>query len=617
MKRAPAFLAAVIAAILIAFVVSRPPSPKGANAAATDFSAARAMTDVRAIARAPHPTGSAENARVRAYLMDRLRGLGLAVSTQRVPLEEKALKRLGFWSGADAASVPAVNIVGLLPGRDRSRPAILLMAHYDTVWASPGAPDDSAGVAVALEIVRALKAGPPPARDLIILFTDAEELGLDGARGFFNGNPLAAHVGAAVNLESRGGGGRAIMFETGADNGALIELYRRSVAHPFANSLAVFVYKLLPNDTDFTIPREKGINGFNFAFSGKSSLYHSPLATPDRLDPAPLQHMGGQALAVTRALVTAEKLPPRAPDAVFGDVLGLFVIAYPAAIGWAVLAISAGLLLFASARARGAGMRLGEIGGGIAAGLALALHAVLLLGLVNLLSGAGPEANYYDRLAALPRLEAQTALLCAVVFIAVAMTARPARRWLTLVPAVVLTGALLLFGGWSPVLVGIGLVAAATAFFAWPAPANLWGGWLGLCLLVFVLALAAQFAAPAAGAFLAWPLVLASAMAAAVAFADPKREGRLQLWLFAIPAAIGLAQLLSLAHITFQSLGADTPGALGIFLLLAGLFLWPLAPAGGKKMRWTAMLFLIVAVGLALWVRLDPIAPSVPPYSIS
>ena len=36
-----------------------------------------------------------------------------------------------------------------------------------------------------------------------------------------------------------------------------------------SNSLAVFVYELMPNGTDFTIPKERGVQGINLAFIGR------------------------------------------------------------------------------------------------------------------------------------------------------------------------------------------------------------------------------------------------------------------------------------------------------------------------------------------------------------
>ena len=79
-----ALVAAIIGAALLAVLATTPPAARGLDAPAVDFSAERAMTDVRAIARAPHPTGSADNARVRAMLAERLSGLGLTVRVRRI-----------------------------------------------------------------------------------------------------------------------------------------------------------------------------------------------------------------------------------------------------------------------------------------------------------------------------------------------------------------------------------------------------------------------------------------------------------------------------------------------------------------------------------------------------
>src|SRR5437764_5649031 len=53
------------------------PAPLPADAPVESFSAGRAFVDISAIAKAPHPTGSPENARVRQYLFQRMRELGL------------------------------------------------------------------------------------------------------------------------------------------------------------------------------------------------------------------------------------------------------------------------------------------------------------------------------------------------------------------------------------------------------------------------------------------------------------------------------------------------------------------------------------------------------------
>ena len=566
-------------AAIIGFGAQRTPLPKPATAPAMDFAAGRAMADVRIIAKAPHPTGSAANIEVRTYLTGRLQALGFMVRQSRVTLPEKARMRM---ASRGAPAEYAINIIALRPGRDPAAPAVAVMAHYDSVPGSPGAADDAAGVAAALEIARAIPR-QAQARDLVLLFTDAEEAGLNGARDFFGeiakdapqgtpplrGDPLAGRIGAVINLEARGGGGRAMMFETGPGNGAMVALFRQVVSDPAANSLAVKIYELLPNNTDFTPAKQRGLSGVNFAFVGDAWQYHSPLATPDALDQGALQHIGGQALAITRALLTVAELPAAAPDAVFSDVLGVFIIAYPPAFGWVVVAAIALALLFV-ARRRAPQWRGYQVAGGAGDGLGAALAAAVLLYAGNLLSGADGPTNYYDRLAALPRLELIALLL---------------------VPA----GMALMLG-----------VAAGRR--------NVWGGWLGLALLNFAGVVAVQVMLPAAAPILAWPLLVAT-----LALLPAAAGGRLAgtgLLLPAAAAAFGLAMIGGVAHFALLGVGITMPGAIAIFVPLLLLLLWPLLPAMTRRAALLAALALIVAAAaLALWVRLDPLAASVPPYA--
>lgn len=396
------FLLVVALALGLGVLGTTPPGPAPASAPAGTFSAGRAMADVAEIARAPHPTGSADNARVRAYLAARMQALGMAVSTRDATLEPRALKRWRTWSGEAAANPPLHSLVGVLPGTDPKAPALLLMAHHDSVWGSPGAADDSAGVAALLETVRALKARGATRRDVIVLLTDGEELGLQGAHAFFAGDPLLAHVGVVVNAEARGGGGRTSLFQTGKGNGDAVALFSGAAARPSGTSLSAYVYSVLPNNTDLTEALRAPWPAYNFAFIGRPGLYHSPKATPERLDQGALQDVGAQVLALTAALDAAPHLPARAADVVFFDLFGLTMVHYPAWLGWVMLGISA-LVLARAARGssgigRGAGRMLGLIMG---SGVALAALKALAL--------AGTGANYYDGLAAIPLLEAMVA----------------------------------------------------------------------------------------------------------------------------------------------------------------------------------------------------------------
>ena len=132
MKSLLAFLAVLGLSLVIASAAIQPPSPVSADAAETDFSAERAMSDIRRIARAPHPTGSAENRHVRDYLVRRLEDMGLEVSIQRA---EVLRARDPGW----AAGAVVENIVATLPGEDRVAPVFLLLSHSDPARGSPGA----------------------------------------------------------------------------------------------------------------------------------------------------------------------------------------------------------------------------------------------------------------------------------------------------------------------------------------------------------------------------------------------------------------------------------------------------------------------------------------------
>jgi hypothetical protein len=64
--------------------------------------------------------------------------------------------------------------VGVVPGRDRSLPPVLLGAHYDSVIDAPCVDDNSTSVALNLAIAEEYVLRPLE-RDLVIAFFDAEE----------------------------------------------------------------------------------------------------------------------------------------------------------------------------------------------------------------------------------------------------------------------------------------------------------------------------------------------------------------------------------------------------------------------------------------------------------
>ena len=171
----------------------------------------------------------------------------------------------------------------------------MLLTHYDSnPHSSLGASDAGSGVVTILEGVRAFLAkNKQPKNDIIILISDAEELGLLGAKAFVDAHNWAKDVGLILNFEARGSGGPSYMLmETNGKNSKLLsEFLKAKPNFPAANSLMYSIYKMLPNDTDLTVFREDAdINGFNFAFIGDHFDYHTAQDSYERLDRETLLH---------------------------------------------------------------------------------------------------------------------------------------------------------------------------------------------------------------------------------------------------------------------------------------------------------------------------------------
>jgi len=592
--RSIALVLALLIGLLLAWREVRVSAPLAVDAPPTHFSAGRAMIDVQRIARTPHQTGTAAIHEVRDHLVARMTKLGLS---PRVRRDDAALRLPGRVEGASVET-----LIGVIPGQDRSRPPLALVAHYDSVPGAPGAADDGAGVATLLEIVRVLKLQGTPARDVAVILTDGEEQGLMGARAVFAGEPLARRIGFVLNLEARGSGGRVQMFQTGRDNGGAIELFRRTAVRPSAGSLFGYVYDLLPNDTDFSLARAAGVGGFNYAFIGRTFDYHSPTDTPGNLQQGALQDMGDQALAAARALAFAPELPARRPDAVYGVAPWGAMIAYAAAWGWLPIALSAGLMIVAGRAARRQGqLALREAGRGLAGALFLPIGALAVLHLAGAVANEqtlGPQ-----RLLAQPLHweAAQLALAIGFLVFAAGELAR-GRRWAAASLALAAgIGSCIASTGLDAVGLAAGVVAALLAIVAGGAigrPAA-WGGVLSLGM---ALAVAAQVAAPQTAYVLAWPLLLGAIAAAATRLGADLRPANLAV--ATVTAGLGLALAMVHAHLLYVAVGL--PESLVLPLLMAALVVWPLIqPApGAPPEEFAAGALLLVGAALVAMIRL-------------
>jgi hypothetical protein len=226
------------------------------------------------------------------------------------------------------------NVVARIKGRGTGK-ALLLLTHYDSEEPfSFGASDAGSGVGSLLEGLRAyLARGVQPLNDIIVLISDAEELGLLGAQAFVDKHPWSKDVGLVLNFEARGSGGPVVMFvETDRGNEGLIRAFNKAnVPHPISNSLFYSVYKLLPNDTDLTIFRQFGnTQGFNFAFIDDHFDYHTSQDNFERLDRNTLQDQASQLMPMLEYFAQADLSDlSSANDLVFFNFPGAGLIHYP------------------------------------------------------------------------------------------------------------------------------------------------------------------------------------------------------------------------------------------------------------------------------------------------
>jgi hypothetical protein len=252
----------------------------------SDFSTKRALVHIKKISQKPHYVGSDYHYQVANYLQLELKKLGLETQFQDG-------YTLTDWGNLTKSH----NIIARIKGSQNSK-ALLLLSHYDSAphSASKGASDAGTGVATIIESVRAfLHTKTTHKNDIIILFTDAEELGLNGAALFVTQHQWAKEVGLVLNFEARGTSGPSYMLmETNNGNAGMVENF--AAANPtftVSNSLMYSIYKMLPNDTDLTVFREQGqIQGYNFAFIDGHYNYHTAQDDVQHLDVNSLAHQG-------------------------------------------------------------------------------------------------------------------------------------------------------------------------------------------------------------------------------------------------------------------------------------------------------------------------------------
>ena len=125
---------------------------------------------------------------------------------QAIPLGDATLSAA---FPVEQETVASRNLLARIPGSERPDETVMLGAHWDAYGIGPadetgdtirrGAADDGIGVAALIEIARAFKAGPPPARSIVFAAWTAEERGLLGSE-YYALHPLYPLETTVANL---------------------------------------------------------------------------------------------------------------------------------------------------------------------------------------------------------------------------------------------------------------------------------------------------------------------------------------------------------------------------------------------------------------------------------
>ena len=307
-------LLGVVAAALLAYGLGTRPAAQPADA--EGFSSARVVEDIRVISKKHHsvaPEHVENRAEVREYLAGRLLELGADTlkrfhyDSLQGPFNKKHVEPYTFDAENLLAEFHPLN-------ESDDTTYIMFVAHFDSRYCQPmpegmvwsyGAADDGYGVGVSLETVsQLLKNRADWKQGVKVLFTDAEEVGMEGMKAqWANNKEVFDNVGLMINLEARGPYGPCLLFETCPGNEKIMDLYSQAADYKFTYSLTTVVYTFMPNFTDFTIVKDE-IPGMNFSTITDINHYHTDKDNFSNICEKSIQHYGAQVLPVAMEYVT-------------------------------------------------------------------------------------------------------------------------------------------------------------------------------------------------------------------------------------------------------------------------------------------------------------------------
>lgn len=357
------FAAALALALMIAWLSLRPHAlPAPDRTPASGFVAARALAHVHALAQAPRPVGSAANAAARDYIAAQVRALGLVPAIQAETVQAQSVRMV---RNVHVTLAEVNNIVVRKPGRHAAsdKPAIVVIAHYDSGAATPGAAGGAMSSAAMLETLRVLQAGPALANDLVFVFTDGDSGQALGTRGFLESHPWAQRARLLLRFDNPGNRGPLALVDASHADGFALAAFAGAAPAPSGSSFMAELYASTRPRTADGVLAASGVPLLQFATGGGTLGPDGAHDIPQRLSAASLQHEGDTMLALLRdagdkPLPTSGAMAD-AGGQVFFAVPGLGIAHYPYALVWPLTALACVLTVLACA----AGMRRAGVAG--------------------------------------------------------------------------------------------------------------------------------------------------------------------------------------------------------------------------------------------------------------
>ncbi len=241
--------------------------------------------------------GSPGSEKAAAYIADRFKAAGLQPGGDAGTW----LQRFRVERGEDGTPHDVANVIGVLPG---SRPewkdqSAVLAAHYDHLgrgWPDvragnegrvhPGADDNASGVAVLLELARAMAAGERPPRTLVFAAFTGEEAGRLGSKFYVAHPPFPIEkTWGVINLDTVGRLGAQRLTVLGTGSAAEWQHIFRGAG--FVTGIDSRNVADSPESSDQVSFTERGVPAVQI-FTGAHADYHRPADTADKVDAAGL-----------------------------------------------------------------------------------------------------------------------------------------------------------------------------------------------------------------------------------------------------------------------------------------------------------------------------------------